>query len=435
MLTKFNAHIDQQLPFLREKRLLLACSGGMDSVVLGHLARASGLDLVLAHCNFGLRGSESDGDEDFVRNLAGEWGIPFLAKGFDTVAHADQKRISIQMAARELRYGWFDQVLEEQALDFVLTAHHGDDDLETFLINLSRGTGIEGLMGIPMVNGRVVRPLLIFSTEELRLHAVREKLLWREDSSNLDHKYLRNQIRHTVVPKLRELHPAFLQNFRRTQSNLKQAHGLMDHHIRQTGDRLFVDQGDALWISIVELQGLRPLGAYLYGLFHPYGFKDAGELQQLMGAMSGKFLLSGTHRLLKDRENLILSPLGAATKEWHSVPDMGEPQGLPIGLHMERVESIGDLRKDCIYLDKEKLNFPLVLRKWNNGDYFYPFGMEGRKKLAKFFKDEKVDVDSKGKQWLLCSGDDIVWVVGRRADRRFGVDPSTREIIKITLDS
>jgi len=407
----------------------------MDSVVLGHLSRAIGLDLVLAHCNFRLRGKESDGDEEFVRNLAKDWGIRFLSKGFDTEAHAGEQRISIQMAARELRYRWFDRLMEEHGLDFVLTAHHGDDDLETFLINLSRGTGIEGLMGIPMVNGRVVRPLLPFSREELSAHATREHISWREDHSNEDLKYLRNQIRHTVVPKLRALHPAFAQNFRKTQSNLKQAHGLMDHHIKEARDRLFGARGEAQWINIGELQGLRPLEAYLYGLFHAYGFKDVGELKQLMGAMSGKFLLSGTHRLLKDRKHLILSPLGEVPRAWHFVPDVAEPQGLPLGLHMEKVESMGETRKDCIYLDKEKLNFPLVLRKWDKGDYFYPFGMEGRKKLAKFFKDEKVDVDSKGRQWLLCTGDDIVWVVGRRADRRFGVDPSTRQILKITLDS
>lgn len=413
----------------------MACSGGLDSTVLAHLAKAGGLDFVLAHCNFRLRGSESDGDEDFVRGLAEALGVRFLSKAFDTAVWAEKRRISIQMAARELRYSWFDRVMEEQDLHYVLTAHHADDDLETFLLNLSRGTGIEGLMGIPVVNGRVVRPLLAFSREELLAHATGKNISWREDSSNGDQKYLRNRIRHGVVPKLRELHPAFPENFRRTQANLKQAHGLMEHHIGDARDRLFGERGDAQWIPIGELQALQPLGAYLYGLFHPYGFKDVEEIQQLLGAMSGKFLLSATHRLLKDREHLILSPLGEVPRERYSVPDTGEPEGLPLGLHLEKVDGIGETRKECIYLDKEKLNFPLVLRKWDNGDYFYPFGMKGRKKLAKYFKDEKVDVGSKAKQWLLCSGDEIVWVVGRRADRRFGVEPSTREILRITLDS
>src|SRR5690606_25559 len=268
----------------------------------------------------------------------------------------------------------FEELLDGNGLDFVLTAHQGDDNLETFLINLSRGTGIEGLLGIPTINGRVVRPLLEFSREELLAHAQREGISWREDSSNEDLKYLRNQIRHTVVPSLRALHPSFFQNVRRTQSNLQQAHGLMDNHLKETRERLFVPQGDGQRIDLSALGALHPLRAYLYGLFHPYGFKDAGVLARLMGSMSGKVQLSPIHSLVRDRKELILTRAMGDLGERYVIPEGKIPEKLPISLSMEGVDALGEVGMDRIYLDKEKLNFPLLLRKWEKGDYFYPFG-------------------------------------------------------------
>src|SRR5690606_8940973 len=338
MLEKFKAHIDRELPFLRGRRLLVACSGGLDSVVLARLAKGCGLDYDLAHCNFQLRGEESDGDEEFVRHLAKELGVGILVVAFDTLGHVREHRVSIQMAARELRYQWFSEILGQGRYAHVLTAHHADDNLETFLINLSRGTGIEGLLGIPQVHDRVVRPLLPFSREALLAYAQVENIGWREDSSNSEDKYLRNQIRHTVVPQLRGLHPAFLQNFERTRSNLQQAHGLMDSHVREIKERLFQDRGGDFWIPLEALEGLRPREAHLFFLFQPYGFKDAGEVDRLLGAMSGKFLLSKSHRLLRDREHLILSSLVEVPREYHSVPESGESAHLPLSLKMEIVE-------------------------------------------------------------------------------------------------
>lgn len=435
MLDQFQAHIDRHLPFLQGKRLLLACSGGLDSVVLAHLAKGIGLDVDLAHCNFQLRGEESEGDEAFVRRLAKELGVGALARKFDTLNHARERRISIQMAARELRYQWFAEVLGQSGHAYVLTAHHADDNLETFLINLSRGSGIEGLLGIPQVNDRVVRPLLPFSREALWTHAQREKIHWREDSSNERDDYLRNKIRHTVVPRLRELHPGFLQNFERTRSNLQQAHGLMDDHVREVRERLFQERDRAYWISLAALRDLGPREAILFFLFQPYGFKDPGEVDRLMGAMSGKFLLSKSHKLLRDREHFILSSRSVVPREQFSIPESGGGDPLPISLSMEPVGRMGKPDRLCIYVDREKLKFPLLLRKWEPGDYFYPFGLGGRKKLAKFFKDEKVDRNAKERQWLLCSDGDILWVVGRRADERFKVDGSTQQILKITWNS
>lgn len=424
-----------KLPFLKEKSLLLGCSGGVDSVVLAHLCVASDLKVTLAHCNFQLRGDESDGDEAFVRDLSHELDVGVMVQSFDTEKYAEAHRGSIQMAARELRYQWFNELLDTREFDFVLTAHHADDDLETFLINLSRGTGIEGLSGIPVQNEKVIRPLLNFSRQEILSYAKDNTLQWREDSSNSESKYLRNKIRLDIVPQLKTLHPTFLKNFMRTQSHLEQTQSLVRHHMEEIRARLFESDGDTIRISAEKLQELKPTAGYLYELFHAYGFTEWNDVEGLLHAMSGKEVLSKTHRLVKDRTHLILSPIETELEEVFWVSDDVKELEHPISLKLQNVKAVENTGRNIIYLDKEKLNFPLQLRNWEKGDYFYPYGMKGKKKLSKFFKDEKVDVISKEKQWLLCSDDAIVWVVGRRADERFKVEGSTKEILKITLVS
>lgn len=435
MLKPFSEHIDTNLPFLRERPLLLACSGGVDSVVLAHLCVAADLRVTLAHCNFQLRGDESDGDEAFVRNLSYELGVGVMVQSFDTEKYAEAHRGSIQMAARELRYQWFHEVLDTGEFDFVLTAHHADDDLETFLINLSRGTGIEGLSGIPVQNEKVIRPLLNFSRQEILSYAKDNTLQWREDSSNSESKYLRNKIRLDIVPQLKTLHPTFLKNFMRTQAHLEQTQSLVRHHMEEIRARLFESEGDTIRISVEKLQELKPTAGYLYELFQAYGFTEWNDVEGLLHAMSGKEVLSKTHRLVKDRTHLILSPIETGPEEVFWILDNVKELEIPINIRFQNVKKVENTGRNVIYLDKEKLNFPLQLRNWEKGDYFYPYGMKGKKKLSKFFKDEKVDVISKEKQWLLCSDDAIVWVVGRRADERFKVEDSTKEILKITLVS
>ncbi len=432
MFPQFKNHINNNLPFLKEKKLLVACSGGIDSVVLAHLCVANKMEIALAHCNFNLRGEESDGDENFVKKLGSSLGIKVFVEHFATEQYAVDQPMSVQMAARELRYQWFAEVLQAEDFDFILTAHHADDSLETFIINLSRGTGIEGLSGIPEVNGQVVRPLLGFSREEILAYAQTNNISWREDSSNAESKYLRNKIRHEIVPEFMKLHPTMLQNFLTTQNHLQQTSALAQNHLSKVKDGLFQKKGDQFNIQIESLLELKPLEAYLYGLFQEYGFTAWEDVKNLLYAMSGKQVLSKTHRLLKDRENLLLSKLETKdTKSYYIQKD--KPQTtLPINLKMENVKSIENQGENVVFLDKEKLNFPLVLRNWQKGDYFYPFGMKGKKKLSKFFKDEKFDLISKEKQWLLCSNNQIVWVVGKRADERFKVEDSTQEIIKIT---
>ena len=433
MFPKFKEHISNKMSFLKGKKLLLACSGGVDSVVLAYFCVAVDLDIALAHCNFSLRGEESDDDEDFVRELAIQLGVEVFIKSFDTRQYAETHRGSVQMAARELRYQWFDELLKTKGYDYILTAHHADDSLETFLINLSRGTGIDGLSGIPEVNEQVVRPLLPFSQEEILGYANSENIKWREDSSNESTKYLRNKIRHQIVPILKELHPTFLQNFLNTQNHLQQTNDLVVNHLTELKSGLFEQRDGTIKIIIAELEQLQPMESYLYGLFKDYGFTEWEDVKALLTAMSGKQMISKTHRLLKDRDCLILSEIKNRVSQTYPVYINGTPSGLPIKLKLENVKNLENQGQNVVFLDKEKLNFPLVLRNWEKGDYFYPFGMKGKKKLSKFFKDEKMDVISKEKQWLLCSDNKIVWVVGKRADERFKVEDSTQQIIKITL--
>lgn len=433
MLAQFLSYIDSNFTFLKGKRLLLACSGGVDSVVLTHLCVGANLDITLAHCNFNLRGKESDDDALFVQDLANQLEIDFKTKSFDTKKYAQTYKGSIQMIARELRYRWFDEIMDTEGFDYVMTAHHADDSVETFLINLSRGTGIDGLSGIPAMNEKIVRPLLSFSRKAILDYANAEHIDWREDSSNAESKYLRNKIRQEIVPRLKELHPTFLENFKKTQVHLHQTSTIIQNHVDKLKDSLFEKGEGHFKINIDSLTKLEPLDAYLYQLFNEYGFTEWEDVNGLLNSMSGKEVQSNTHRLVKDREFLLLSKKEDKNNEIFVVSEGAGSIDFPVQLKIEEVKTLEKTAKNVVFLDKEKLNYPLMLRNWEKGDYFYPFGMKGKKKLSKFFKDEKVDVLSKEKQWLLCSDNNIVWVIGRRPDERYKVDDSTRNILKITF--
>lgn len=434
MLEDFKNHIDNHFPELFQNKFLLACSGGLDSVVLAHLCSLSELDFSLAHCNFKLRGKESDEDENFVRELAKKLGKYLFVKDFETLDYARDQKVSVQMAARELRYEWFNELMLQNNFKTLVTAHHADDNLETFMINLSRGTGIKGLTGIPTRTRSMARPLLPFTRKQILKFANSSNLAWREDQSNAETKYLRNKIRHGIVPLLKELHPTFLANFTETQEFLKQTAEIADNHIVQLKKDIFKEDGEVIRIKIESLKTLEPLEAYLHALFSVYGFTEWEDLQHLLTAMSGKEVHSRTHRLVKDRDFLLLANIADnVQKEFQITKEDTEIQ-LPIGLSISSVSIIEEVGPNVLYLDKETLKYPLTLRKWQKGDYFYPLGMGGHKKLSKYFKDEKVDVIAKEKQWLLCSGNDIIWVVGKRADDRYKITNSTKEILKIVLN-
>ncbi|MCJ7467691.1 MAG: tRNA lysidine(34) synthetase TilS [Maribacter sp.] len=430
MVQEFKQHIENQFPRLLTHRFILACSGGLDSVVLAHLCQNCGLDFALAHCNFRLRGAESDGDEEFVKELANKFNCHFFVTHFDTIGYINKNKVSVQVAARELRYHWFAEIMQKNNIGILVTAHHADDNLETFLINFSRGTGIDGLTGIPSQTDAICRPLLNFSRSMLLDYATNEGIIWREESTNSETKYLRNKIRHDIVPLLKQLHPTFMDNFTATQHNLKETALLAEQHIELLKQTLFEEVEDSIRIKVASLEVLTPIRPYLYALFKSFGFTEWDNVEHLLSAMSGKEVLSGTHRLVKDREYLLLTRIHDVSNQTYLIEEKTTQINTPIKLSIEPVTALGNLDKNVLYVDKETLKYPLTLRKWKNGDYFYPLGMKGKKKLSKFLKDEKVAVIFKEKQWLLCSGNDIIWVIGRRGDERFKITKTTENIIK-----
>ncbi|RRJ88894.1 tRNA lysidine(34) synthetase TilS [Flavobacterium macacae] len=433
MLFKFQKHLSENLPFLREKKLLLAISGGIDSIVLAQLLRQSGYAVSLAHCNFNLRGSESDGDEQFVRNFAAENNLEVFVTHFDTERFAQDNKLSIQLAARQLRYIWFHQLLEENNLDFILTAHHLDDNLETFLINFTRGTGLEGLTGIPVQNDKIVRPLLKFSREEIQNFASENKIEWREDSSNASDKYLRNKLRHDIVPILKSLNSSFLNSFQDTLSHLNQSKSLAEDASVLVYKQVVTEKENQKFFRLFDLKRLPNYEAYLFEWLRPFGFTAWKDISNLTEAQSGKFILSDKFRLLKDRDFLILEPILEKDERIYEIEDDAGID-FPIKLKLETVfQSDKTSNPAAIYVDKEKLKFPLTVRKWQEGDYFCPAGIDGKKKVSKYFKDEKFSLSEKENTWLLVSDQEIVWIIGKRQDRRFYSKNNTTPILKIAL--
>lgn len=402
-------------------------------MVLCHLCALNNMDFSIAHCNFQLRGSESDMDAFFVEDLARKLGKKIYIKDFDTVSYIDNNKVSLQMAARDLRYRWFEELMTTHGIKTLVTAHQADDNLETFIINLSRGTGIKGLTGIPAKTAKISRPLLLFSKSQIEQFAEIKNISWREDKSNKETRYLRNKIRYGVIPKLKELHPGFLSNFETTLANLQGSTTLLNDYITELKSRLFQPEGDVIKVSLASLLKLNPIKTYMYELFREYGFKEWNDVVGLLKATSGKEVRSGTHRLIKDREYLLLQALYPSITETFVIDAISGTIREPVQMKIEEVEVMGETSNMILYVDKETLNHKLSIRKWEKGDYFYPFGMKGRKKVSKFYKDEKMDLISKERQWLLCSGDDIIWVIGRRGDDRFKVTSETKSILKFSI--
>jgi len=446
MLSAVEQHITQNLSFLKDKKLLIAISGGIDSIVLTHIFKTLKFDISLAHCNFMLRGKESNKDELFVTELGNKLMIPTYTIPFNTNQYAKEKGISTQMAARELRYNFFQEICTKNNIDFILTAHQKDDVIETVLINLTRGTGLDGLMGIPEINGNIVRPLLSFSRNEILVYATRNKLQWREDSSNSSIKYVRNKIRHKVVPFLKELNPSLLETFNNTLENLRGSQQIIEDCIQDVKEKTITKVNNDLHFDISQLKKLNNPKVYFYELLKDYGFTEWNDINDLLTAQSGKQVFSKTHRLLKDRDVLILSEIGKTQKTASfEVSENTSKIKKPVKLKFEKVDVPFDTKNhknkiitelilddnSMISIDYDKIEFPLTIRKWKKGDYFYPIGLNGKKKLSKFFKDEKLSLVEKENTWLLCSKNEIVWIIGQRLDNRFKVSKTTSSILKI----
>ncbi|WP_347173540.1 tRNA lysidine(34) synthetase TilS [Polaribacter uvawellassae] len=435
MLEKLDQHINHKFSFLKEKKLLIAISGGVDSVVLTHLFHQLNFDISLAHCNFNLRGKESDKDEEFVKKLGKQLNVKTFSIRFETETYAKENQLSTQVAARNLRYNWFQKLINKHHFDYVLTAHHADDNLETFLINLTRGSGLEGLTGIPEVNNHIVRPFLIFSRDEIEIYAAENNIKWRKDKSNASTKYLRNKIRHQIVPILKEINPTLLNSFQKTTEHLQESQYLIDESIFDFKNKVVtISENGTQKIDISQIQETTNPKAYVYQLLKEFGFTEWNDVTHLLSAQSGKEVLSKTHRLLKDRGFLLLSEMKENNKNLeYKITENTLEITIPLHLTFKKTTEISSENKNVIFIDLEKVTYPLILRKWQHGDYFYPKGMQGKKKVSKYFKDEKFSLLEKENTWLLCSNDTVLWIVGYRQDNRFLVDKNTVTVLKIAL--
>lgn len=438
---EFEAFVNEQRLFSKKDRILLALSGGVDSVVLAELLLELGYTFSVAHCNFHLRAEESNRDADFVIKWAERNGVELFVQDFDTYGYMQEKGISLEMAARELRYSWFENIMQENQFDYLLTAHHADDSAETFFINLLRGTGIAGLHGILPKNGNIIRPLLFATRKSILDYAESKNIQFVEDSTNSETKFLRNKIRHRVIPMLKEISPDFDSIIRKNIERLRDTETIFRSAIEKVKDEIIIREKENIKISIAELQSLHPIGIYLYEILSDYGFNESvvNNVSMVLDAESGKRFYSKTHCLLKDREYLLIYPIEKDEKETNYSIDVEITSIIePFKAKIEVLKELNFIsvpkKANVAMLDMDLLNFPLELRHWKQGDSFVPFGMKKKKKLSDFFTANKYSLLDKERQWLLCSGNEIVWVVGKRIDDRFKISNSTKSVLKIEIN-
>lgn len=434
MLEAFKTYFYETYKLQETQKLAVATSGGVDSMVLCHLLLECGIPFSILHCNFHLRGEFSDGDTEFVESFAKEHGIDFEKIDFDTKAYAVEKATSIQISARELRYAWFDKMKKEKNLTWIATAHHLDDDIETLLINLGRGTGIRGLIGIPDKDNGYIRPLLKFTKEQIVNYAKSRKILWREDASNQLTDYLRNSLRINVIPTWKKEVADLEIGFSSTKKHLSQALDLQKDYINLIKTQVWKETEFGVQIDLPKLISYPNTAALLYELLYTYGFTAWEDVVDLVQAQSGKMVLSPTYRLIKDREVFLLSKIKEKSSQTSiQLHNSQQLNALATILEKNTAKAFILETKRSIFVSEKKISFPLELRLWKQGDYFYPAGMTGKKKLSKFFKDEKYSILEKEAIWVLCSQDKIIWVVGHRMDNRFVVEKPGDPTISISI--
>lgn len=441
MLNPFLQFVIKNKLFQPKDAILLAVSGGMDSVVMAELFHRAGFRFAIAHCNFRLRGKESDGDELFVKELAKKYSVKFFSARFQTEREAVTKKISIQMAARDLRYEWFKSIAAEKGYKYVATAHHLNDSIETVFINMLRGTGIEGITGIEAKNKSVIRPLLFASREEIEKFAKANKINYREDSSNQSDDYLRNKIRHHVIPVFKSLNPKFEESMAANLSHFAFAAKLFGIEIKSIGSKLLTKEKNIFSISLKALKAMEDAEQVLFELMRPFGFNAvqcAEMLQEGASTASGKVFLSGNYRLVRDRNKLLIEKASVKNHQEIKISKKHKTISTPFfDLHTSLVARKEALRipsdNSKQWIDADKLTFPLLLRKWKTGDYFFPLGMRHRKKLSDFLIDNKVSLPEKENIHVLTSGNEIVCILGHRIDDRFKITDTTKNIYKVEL--
>jgi tRNA(Ile)-lysidine synthase len=446
LLKQFQEHYRQRLStfFPADNKFILAVSGGVDSVVLVDLFAKINLDFVIAHCNFKLRGDESERDENFVKALAVKHCKEVFVKHFDTKRYADENKISIQVAARDLRYKWFAELqstVNSQRSMAIVTAHHQNDNIETVLINFFRGTGIQGLTGInPFDKERkIFRPLLPFKKEELLQYATDNSLKFVEDSSNATNKYTRNNFRNQIIPLVKQHFPSTEENLLNNIQRLNEVELLYNESVEKYKKSLIVLKGEEMHISILKLKKVRALHTIIWELIKSFNFSapQVNEVMKLLDSNNGSYIQSATHRIINNRNWIIITPLKEDESQIFII-EKGDSK-IEFGNNKVVIEQLQtsnfkpETSSDIATLDLDAVEFPLVLRKWKQGDYFYPLGMTKKQKLSKFFINQKLSLTQKENVWIIESNKKIVWVVGYRIDNRFKITERTKVIMKLSV--
>lgn len=443
LLAHFKDTIKQNNLFSPKDKLLLAVSGGVDSIVLCELCKQAGYDFNIAHCNFKLRGEESKRDEQFARELGKRYGVEVLVKEFDTQKFATENKLSAQEAARNLRYEWFEELVvsrssKDNVRNLLLTAHHADDNNETLLMNFFRGTGLHGLTGIPLSINYIRRPLLLFSKNELLEFANANKLEFAEDSSNQSSKYTRNYFRNELIPAIGKVYPQVKENL---QDNIKRFVAIEKLYllsVEELKKKLCRHNGNEIHIPVKQLMGYDNT-ALIYEIISPFGFNErqVNELIKLAASNSGKYIQSpeNNYRIIKHRHWFIITPVKALESDNIIIEEGAKEIRFALGnLNLETTTNHKlQTTNDSVSLDLKDIKFPLLLRKWKTGDYFYPLGMQKKKKLNRFFIDQKLSKTEKENAWVIESNQRIVWVVGHRIDDRFKITEKTKEVVRLQL--
>jgi len=434
MLVKFQNQLQQLLDSPEKHRFLVAASSGVDSTVLIHLCHRFNLDFGICHVNFQLRAKESDADQKALEDLADILQCPIYVLNENAKIYAEQHKLSTQMAAREIRYNWFKVCLQDHQYDYLLTAHHADDNLETFFINTCRGTGIKGLTGIPQQRDDILRPLLNFTREDISTYAKHHSISWREDQSNASDKYLRNIIRHHLTPFFQKRHDNLYARFQTTLKHINRQEKLLEDYMHLIFKQVVVQKTNTYRIKIEVLQQFPNYNNILIELLKDFGFSDWDSIVNLLNAQTGKYVTSSSHKLVKERGFLELFKFDNQSTEEKtiSLDDLPKTVNFNQGqLHFELTETFEKTPPDTAFLSKDLLKSDLCLRPYKIGDYFCPLGMKGRRKLSDFLKDEKLTTREKSNVWVLTHLNEVVWVICQRIDNRFKVTKNTNQCLKI----
>lgn len=447
LLRQFQEHVKENFPHLSpaNNKFILAVSGGIDSVVLTDLFYKSGYDFIIAHCNFLLRGEESSRDELFITTLKEKYNKEVVIKHFQTKQYAEAHKISIQEAARKLRYEWFDNLRSQLSTAnsqlSIAIAHNADDNIETMLMYLFRGTGIHGLTGMQAYDKerKIIRPLLFATRKDIEAYAAENNLNWVEDSSNLTDKYTRNFFRHKIIPLAEAQFENARQNLLGNIQRFKDVAALYEQSIKMHKEKLIEQKGNEIHMPILKLKQTKPLDTVIWEIIKPYNFhaQQLTEIKKLFDAENSSYVASATHRAIKNRKHLIIAPVETSEANHILIEATNTTVNFERGsLKLEKLAANGlqlAANNSIAYLDATQIGYPLLLRKWKQGDYFYPLGMKKKKKLSRFFIDLKLSATTKENAWVIEMNKKIIWVIGYRIDERFKITPSTQEVLKISF--